>query len=143
MRNYRKVSETPLTRGVLEIKKMGDSKEEFNKSTFHVDDGLSYEDFLKIKNSKSGQITLKKVSENCGYLRSGETRDGFTPLLAEDFSCYVYLDDPFENYYYTSTIESIDWEKGEFKTKNSTYSFTFKEMSPEEYDKLEENDILN
>ena len=136
MRNYRKVSETPLTRGVLEIKKMGDSKEEFNKSTFHVDDGMSYEDFLKIKNSKSGQITLKKVSENCGYLRSGETRNGFTPLLAEDFSCYVYLDDPFENYYYTSTIESIDWEKGEFKTKNSTYSFTFKEMSPEEYDIL-------
>ena len=136
MRNYRKVSETPLVKGVKTIKEMSNNEEDFNRSTFHVDDGMSYEDFLKIRNSKSGKITIKKISENCGYLRGGESRDGFTPIFAEGFSCYVYLDDPFENYYYTSTIDSIDWEKGEFKTKNSTYSFTFSEMSPEEYDIL-------
>ena len=138
MRNYRKVSETPLTKGVKAIKEMGDSIEEFQKSTFYVDDEMKYEDFLKIKNSKWGKIFIQKISENCGYLRNGEARDGFTPLFSEGFSCYVYLDDPFENYYYTSTIDSIDWENRLFKTKNSTYSFSFVEMSPEEYDKIQE-----
>jgi hypothetical protein len=79
---------------------MGDSKEEFQNSTFHTEDGMNYEDFLKIKKSKSGRILIKKISENCGYLRGGEAREGFTPIFAEDFSCYVYLDDPFEDYYY-------------------------------------------
>ena len=138
MKNYRKVSDAPLTKGVRTIKEMGDSKEEFLNSTFHTEDGMNYEDFLKIKKSKSGRILIKKISENCGYLRGGEAREGFTPIFAEGFSCYVYLDDPFEDYYYTSTIENIDWENKVFKTKNSTYSFSFKEMSAEEYDKIEE-----
>lgn len=131
MRATRKVSELSLSKGVTEIKEM--SEENFKGSKFEND--MTFEDFVKIKNSKSGYIQIKKISKNPGYLSESQKREGFTPLLAEGFSCYVYLDDLFEDYYYTSTIENIDWEKQEFTTRNSTYSFIFKEMSPEEYDK--------
>lgn len=131
MRATRKVSELSLSKGVTEIKGM--SEKDFKGSKF--EDDMTLEDFIKIKNSKSGYILVEKISRNSGYLSENQKREGFTPLFAEDFSCYIYLDDPFEDYYYTSIIESIDWEKKEFRTRNSTYSFVFKEMSPEEYDK--------
>lgn len=131
MRATRKVSELSLSKGVTEIKGM--SEKDFKGSKF--EDDMTLEDFIKIKNSKSGYILVEKISRNSGYLTKNQKREGFTPLFAEDFSCYIYLDDPFEDYYYTSVIESIDWDKKEFRTRNSTYSFVFKEMSPEEYDK--------
>lgn len=131
MRATRKVSELSLSKGVTEIKGM--SEKDFKGSKF--EDDMTLEDFIKIKNSKSGYILVEKISRNSGYLSKNQKREGFTPLFAEDFSCYIYLDDPFEDYYYTSIIESIDWDKKEFRTRNSTYSFVFKEMSPEEYDK--------
>lgn len=131
MRATRKVSELSLSKGVTEIKGM--SEKDFKGSKF--EDDMTLEDFIKIKNSKSGYILVEKISRNSGYLSKNQKREGFTPLFAEDFSCYIYLDDPFEDYYYTSVIESIDWDKKEFRTRNSTYSFVFKEMSPEEYDK--------
>ena len=133
MRINRKVLETPLVKGVEELKKM--TEEEFLESHFYKEDGIDLEYFHKIKNSKSGYIRIIKTSDNQGYLRESESREGFTPILAEDFSCHVILDDIYEDYYYTSTIQKIHWDKGEFETKNSTYSFVFKEMSPEEYDK--------
>lgn len=131
MRATRKVSELSLSKGVTEIKRM--SEKDFKGSKF--EDDMTLEDFIKIKNSKSGYILVEKISRNSGYLSKNQKREGFTPLFAEDFSCYIYLDDPFEDYYYTSVIESIDWDKKEFRTRNSMYSFVFKEMSPEEYDK--------
>lgn len=133
MRINRKVLETPLVKGIEELKKM--TEEEFLESHFYKEDGIDLEYFHKIKNSKSGYIRIIKTSDNQGYLRESESREGFTPILAEDFSCHVILDDIYEDYYYTSTIQKIYWDKGEFETKNSTYSFVFKEMSPEEYDK--------
>ena len=131
MRATRKVSELSLSKGISEIKETPEEK--FEESKFKND--MDFEDFLKIKNSKSGYICIEKTSKNSGYLSKNQKREGFTPMFSENFSCYIYLDDPFEDYYYTSTIEYIDWEKKEFRTRNSTYSFLFKEMSPEEYDK--------
>lgn len=131
MRATRKVSQVPLVKGVREIKELEIDK--FQESKFK--DEMDYQDFLKIKNSRSGYILIEKISDNPGYLNSKEKREGFTPLFSEGFSCHVLLDDHYEDYYYTSTIDSIDWYNNTFTTKNSKYSFVFKEMSPEEYDK--------
>jgi hypothetical protein len=132
MRATRKISQLPLVRGVQELKNM--ENDDFQKSKFK-EDGMEYQDFLKIKNSRSGYIHVKKLSDNPGYLNNNEGREGFTPLFSEGFSCHIFLDDLYEDYYYTSTIESIDWHNNTFTTKNSEYSFVFKEMSPEDYDK--------
>ena len=132
MRATRKISQVPLVKGVQEIKDM--KIEDFQESKFKKE-GMDYQDFLKIKNSRSGYIQIKKISDNPGYLYSNESREGFTPLFSDGFSCHVLLDDPYEDYYYTSTIDSIDWHNNTFKTKNSEYSFIFKEMSAEDYDK--------
>lgn len=132
MRATRKISQVALVKGVQEIKEM--EVDDFQNSNFK-EEGMGYQDFLKIKNSKSGYICIKKISDNSGYLNSNESREGFTPLFSEGFSCHVLLDDLYEDYYYTSTIELIDWNNNTFITKNSEYSFVFKEMSPEDYDK--------
>jgi hypothetical protein len=131
MRITRKVSQIPLVKGVQEIKEMDIA--DFRASKFKEE--MEEKDFLLIKETKSGYIFIRKISNNSGYLSNNEGRNGFTPMFSEGLSCYIFLDDLHEDYYYTSVIESIDWENKIFTTINSKYSFEFKEMSPEEYDK--------
>ncbi len=131
MRITRKVSQIPLVKGVREIKEMDIAN--FENSKFKEE--MEEKDFLLIKGTKSGYIFIRKISNNSGYLSNNESRNGFTPMFSEGLSCYIFLDDLYEDYYYTSVIESIDWENKIFTTINSKYSFEFKEMSPEEYDK--------
>ena len=134
MRRRDKVSNMPLVKGVKELRGM--TEKEFLESDYYLIDKMTLSQFEKIKNSKEGQIWIQKISQNAGYLSSGEGRDGFTPMLAEGFSCHVILDDVYEVYYYTSNIVSIDWEKSEFYTLNSTYKFKLTEMTASEYDEL-------
>ena len=94
----------PLVKGVKELRGM--TEKEFLESGYYLIDKMTLSQFEKIKNSKEGQIWIQKISQNAGYLSSGEGRDGFTPMLAEGFSCHVILDDVYEGYYYTSNIVS-------------------------------------
>lgn len=131
---FKKITERTLVKGVTELKNFT-TEEEFLNSPHSKDFGI--DDWKKIKNSKWGSIKIKKESDNLGYLKSNEAREGYTPIFAEGFSCFIFInDDPLEDYYYTSNIVNIDWDKGLFNTLNSTYSFILDEMTPEEYENL-------
>ena len=107
-------------KNILELKKL--SKEEFLSK--YPDDNI-YED---LHDSKEGHIKITKISDNTGYLSSGEVREGYTPAFGEGLSCYI---DCGKVYYYTSTIREIDWENKIFYTLNSKYSFEFNESDIE------------
>jgi hypothetical protein len=79
-----------------------------------------------IQESKCGEIEVTKLSENLGNIQKGDTYRGFTPAFGEGVA--VYISNPRE-WFRSSTIQSIDWDKGTFKTLNSTYSFKFKEIA--------------
>lgn len=105
------------------------TKEEFLE--VYPDDEQLYND---IQNSKVGHIKITKSTDNPGYLTSGEFREGYTPAFGEGLSCFI---DGVNEYYYTSTIQSIDWEEKKFYTLNSIYEFEFVESSSTA-DKVEE-----
>lgn len=77
-----------------------------------------------IKNSKSGWIKIKKISDNAGYLNMGESMFGWFAIFAKGLSLYMGDDSHF---YYTSNIVDIDWDKKLFLTLNSIYSFEITE----------------
>ena len=77
-----------------------------------------------IKNSKSGWIKIKKISDNVGYLSEGESMFGWFAIFAKGLSLYMGDDSHF---YYTSNIVDIDWDKKLFLTLNSIYSFEITE----------------
>lgn len=77
-----------------------------------------------IKNSKSGWIKIKKISDNAGYLNEGESMFGWFAILAKGLSLYMGDESHF---YYTSNIVDIDWNKKLFLTLNSIYSFEITE----------------
>ena len=77
-----------------------------------------------LQKAKSGNIVITKTSSNFGYLSQGGTEHGYTPAFGVGLPCYI---DRTDSYYYTSNIESINWEDKTFKTKNSTYKFEFNE----------------
>ena len=97
------------------------SKEEFLE--VYPNDEQLYDN---IQNSKVGYIKITKSTDNPGYLISGEFREGYTPAFGEGLSCFI---DGVDEYYYTSTIQSIDWEEKKFYTLNSIYEFEFVESS--------------
>lgn len=105
------------------------SKEEFLEA--YPNDEQLYND---IQNSKVGHIKITKSTDNPGYITSGESREGYTPAFGEGLSCFI---DGVNEYYYTSTIQSIDWEEKKFYTLNSIYEFEFVESS-DTADKAEE-----
>lgn len=92
---------------------------------------MSKEDFIKkygdsplyeiIRNSKMGDIEIEKVVDS--PLDEVKMK-GITPGFSEGMSCYIEDND---RYYYTSTIQSIDWENNIFHTLNSDYKFKFNE----------------
>ena len=77
-----------------------------------------------LQKAKSGFIKIEKISANTGFLGQGGVVSGYTPAFGEGLSCYI---DRIDSYYYTSTIQSINWEDGTFKTLNSIYKFEFDE----------------
>lgn len=74
----------------------------------------------RIKNSKSGWIKIKKISDNGGYLTKNESESGWFAVFTKGMSLYMGDD---LHYYYTSNIVDIDWDKKLFLTLNSIYSF--------------------
>lgn len=96
------------------------SKEEFDEK-YGRDDEL----FDNIQHALSGHIKVTKVSDNYGYLSPGEWREGKTPLFGEGIALWICGTE--DDFYHTSTIQSIDWENNTFKTLNSTYKFEFNE----------------
>lgn len=70
---------------------------------------------------KKGKCTLTKISNNPGYVLPGESHTGYCPGIITGYSCLLQGGGGFT----TSVVESIDWDKGEFKTLNSTYKFKF------------------
>lgn len=95
----------------------------------------SLEDFVRVggnpelykalKDSKVGYIKITKISDNVGYLSSGESEEGITAAFGEGLSLYIA---DVEQWYRTSIIQNIYWDKGEFTTLNSRYKFEFKEI---------------
>lgn len=81
--------------------------------------------YRALKNSKVGYIKITKVSSNVGYLSTGESEEGITAAFGEGLNLYIA---DVEQWYRTSIIQKIDWDKGEFTTLNSRYKFEFKEI---------------
>lgn len=78
-----------------------------------------------IKDSKVGYIKITKISNNPGYLSNDESEEGITAAFGEGISLYIA---GVEQWYRTSVIQKINWDKGDFTTVNSRYKFEFKEI---------------
>lgn len=87
--------------------------------------GGTIELYQSIRDSKVGYIKITKVSSNDGYLSEGESEEGITAAFGEGVSLYIA---GVEQWYRTSVIRKIFWDKGEFTTMNSRYKFEFKEI---------------
>lgn len=75
------------------------------------------------KHAHKGWITVQKVEgRNNENIPVGKQYSGHTNTFMEGFSCHV--NSP-TNWFRSSNIVGINWEKGEFKTLNSTYRFKF------------------
>lgn len=73
-----------------------------------------------VANAYSGNILITKVTGNNNrYIQDGEAFFGYCRAFVEGLSCYLEGDNGIR----TSNVQSIDWENGEFKTRNSTYKF--------------------
>jgi hypothetical protein len=100
------------------------------------EDLAKYSNILdEIKNSKSGWIKIKKISDNGGYLTKNESESGWFAVFAKGMSLYIGNG---SHYYYTSNIVDIDWDKKLFLTLNSIYSFEITE-----YDAKDMIDAIN
>lgn len=76
-----------------------------------------YED---LHNAKVGNIVVTQVAGNkIGFTYSGHT-------YAFGINISLFIETTFD-YYYTSVIQSIDWENGYFDTINSRYKFKFED----------------
>jgi hypothetical protein len=80
--------------------------------------------FNIVKNTKSGLISVYKVSDNPG-IEKGKIYSGLTTGFGEGIALFI---DAKDYWFHTSVIKSIDWDKSEFKTMNSTYHFDFEEL---------------
>lgn len=102
---------------ILSLKSL--SKEEFINKT--NDEAL----WDSLQKAKIGFISISKLSgKNNDYL--SKPYIGSTVAFGENLSCYINLGDGF---FRTSTIQSIDWNKQEFKTLNSIYKFNFEDIN--------------
>lgn len=90
-----------------------------------VKSGGTPEIHMLIKDSKVGYIKITKISDNGGYLTQGESQEGITAAFGEGLSLYIA---GVEEWYRTSVIQKIYWDKGEFTTCNSRYKFEFTEI---------------
>lgn len=81
-----------------------------------------------LKKSKIGYITLRKISNNVGYMNKGESITGVTANFGEGLSVYV---SNLTKWFMTSVIQNIDWKNSKFTTMNSEYEFIFDEIDDE------------
>lgn len=88
-----------------------------------------------LNNSKIGKISIKKISDNAGYLNKNNWFSGITANFGEGMG--VYISDTAE-WFQSSVITSIDWDKNQFETLNSTYEFRFEELDEEVLNKIYE-----
>jgi hypothetical protein len=102
----------------MEIRQM--SKEDFIKK-YGKDSIFIYE---AVKKSKMGDIEIEKISNDPLDTVKVIKMKGVTPGFGEGISCCM---EDKDMYYYTSTIQSIDWENNIFHTLNSEYKFKFNE----------------
>lgn len=72
-----------------------------------------------ISNSKLGIIKIEKVGD------PNNKHWGFTAGFGEGIRCY--MSNEYE-WFTTSIIQKIDWDKKEFQTMNSVYKFEFDEI---------------
>ena len=75
-------------------------------------------------NTKAGYIVIQKISDNDGFVRSGETIRGWTENFGEGIA--LYIENP-DTWFHTSVIEKIN--KDTFITKNSEYKYKFTEKN--------------
>jgi len=80
--------------------------------------------FNIVKNTKSGLISIYKISDNPG-IEKGKVYSGITTGFGEGIALFI---DSEDCWFHTSVIKDIDWDKSEFKTVNSTYHFDFEEL---------------
>lgn len=99
------------------------SKEDFLKIYPLPEDKMHFYDLLK--NAKVGKISITQTMGN----KTGFQFEGYTATFSEGLSLFIDTD---SEYYYTSGIEKINWEKGYFDTMNSRYQFTFELISEDE-----------
>ena len=75
------------------------------------------------KHAHKGWIVVQKLEGNNNErIPVGEQYSGYTNTFMEGVSCQVSSP---THWFRSSNVVSIDWEKGEFKTLNSTYKFEF------------------
>lgn len=89
-----------------ELKKMLGGEEDLAKNVFNL-----------FKESREGYMRIRRVKPS-----TGEPHEGWTYAFAAGLP--LHIDRP-DNWYHTSNIKKIDWEKKTFTTLNSTYSFEF------------------
>lgn len=80
-------------------------------------------------NSKSGLISVYKVSDNPGIAK-GKVYSGVTTGFGEGLGVHISNSD---GWFTSSVIQEIDWDKSEFRTLNSTYHFDFMELDESEF----------
>ena len=86
----------------------------------HVNEFLA--EYVK-EHAHKGWITVQKVEGvNNELIPVGRIYSGHTDTFMEGVSCRI---SPPTHWFRSSNVTSIDWEKGEFKTLNSTYKFEF------------------
>ena len=103
--------------GIKKLKQM--SKEEFLQQN-----GATEELYDILQNSKEGYIEIWKEDGSV-------EKHGYTQAFGEGISVRM---DNVKEWYITSVIKYINWDKGYFDTLNSRYYFKFKE------DDFKEND---
>lgn len=103
--------------GIKKLKQM--SKEEFMQQN-----GATEELYDILQNSKEGYIEIWKEDGSV-------VKHGYTQAFGEGISVRM---DNIKEWYITSVIKYINWDKGYFDTLNSRYYFKFKE------DDFKEND---
>lgn len=91
-----------------------------------INSGGTPELYRILQNSKAGNISITKISNNSGYLDSGDSFEGVTAAFGEGLSLYI---SDTRGWFRTSTIQKINWDEGTFTTLNSEYRFVFNENS--------------
>lgn len=72
--------------------------------------------------AKKGYMTVTKLEgKNNDKITLGSVHEGHTDAFIEGLALLLSTAD---RWFHTSTVLSINWEDGTFKTRNSTYKFT-------------------
>lgn len=87
---------------------------------YKVDPMQTADVYQDLHTAKIGNISITQVSGN----KVGFSYSGHTYAFGPNISLFIETD---WDYYYTSVIQSINWQEGYFDTLNSRYKFKFEE----------------